>query len=238
MLPRMAPGIPAFDLLVLDCDGVLIDSEVLASRTGSDCLATCGIDMPAAEVRRRYTGMSLAAWTADVQALHGVRLPADFGDVFAARLRQRFELELQPVPGIVELLDALPLPRCVASSSSPERLLHSLTLAGLHGRLAPHIFSVAHVTRGKPAPDLFLHAAARMGASPGRCVVVEDSVAGIQAARAAGMHAIGFCGGSHCGEDHAALLQASGAHVTCSTAGGLGGLLGLLPAPAPATASR
>jgi HAD superfamily hydrolase (TIGR01509 family) len=222
----MASSHPAFDLLVLDCDGVLIDSEVLASRTGSDCLATCGIDMPAAEVRRRYTGMSLAAWTADVQALHGVPLPDDFGEVFASRLRQRFELELQPVPGIVELLDALPMPRCVASSSSPERLRHSLSLAGLHGRLAPHIYSVAHVTRGKPAPDLFLHAAACMGAAPGRCVVVEDSVAGIQAARAAGMHAIGFCGGSHCDEDHAALLLASGAHVTCHTAQELGALLG------------
>ena len=215
----------AFGLLVLDCDGVLIDSEVLASRAGSDCLSTCGIDMGAAEVRRRYTGMSFAAWTADVQARHGVRLPPDFADVFATRLRQRFELELQPVPGIVELLDTLALPRCVASSSSPERLLHSLTLTGLHGRLAPHIYSVAHVSRGKPAPDLFLHAAAQMGTPPERCVVVEDSVAGIQAARAAGMHAIGFCGGSHCDAGHAALLLASGAHVTCSTAEELAVLL-------------
>ena len=219
-----------FGLLILDCDGVLIDSEVLASRTGSDCLAACGIDMPAADVRRRYTGMSLPAWTADVQALHGTQLPAGFAEVFATRLRQRFELELQPVPGIVALLDALPMPRCVASSSSPERLRHSLTLTGLHGRLAPHIYSVAHVTRGKPAPDLFLYAAARLGTPPGRCVVVEDSVAGIQAARAAGMHAIGFCGGSHCDAGHAARLMESGAHVTCDTAGELSGLLGVATA--------
>jgi HAD superfamily hydrolase (TIGR01509 family) len=224
---------PAFDLLILDCDGVLIDSELLASRTGSDCLATCGIDLPAAEIRQRYTGVSFPAWTADVQQRHGVRLPDDFASVFAARLRQRFELELQPVPGIVELLDTLPMRRCVASGSSPERLQHSLTLTGLHGRLAPHIYSVAHVARGKPAPDLFLHAAAQMGAPPSRCIVVEDSVAGIQAARAAGMHAIGFCGGSHCDSDHAGRLLASGAHVTCRTAPELG----LLLAHAAGTAS-
>ena len=213
------------ELLVLDCDGVLVDSELLASRTGSDCLATCGIDMPAAEIRQRYTGVSFPAWTADVQQRYGVRLPDDFASIFAARLRQRFELELQPVPGIVELLDALPMRRCVASGSSPERLQHSLTLTGLHGRLAPHIYSVAHVARGKPAPDLFLHAAARMGTSPPRCVVVEDSVAGIQAARAAGMRVIGFCGGSHCDAGHAARLMDSGAHATCSTAPELGLLL-------------
>jgi HAD superfamily hydrolase (TIGR01509 family) len=215
-----------FDLLVLDCDGVLIDSEVLASRTGSDCLAAYGIDLSAAEIRQRYTGVSLSSWTTDVQQRTGVRLPDDFADVFAARLRQRFELELQPVPGIVELLDGLAMRRCVASSSSPERLQHSLALTGLLGRLAPHIYSVAHVARGKPAPDLFLHAAAQMGVPPSRCVVVEDSVAGIQAARAAGMHAIGFCGGSHCDEGHAGRLLASGAHLTCRTAPELGALLG------------
>ena len=216
---------PPFDLLILDCDGVLIDSEVLASRTGSDCLATCGIDLPAVEVRRRYTGVSFTTWTADVQARSGVRLPADFADVFATRLRQRFELELQPIPGMVELLDALAVPRCVASGSSPERLLHSLTLTGLYGRLAPHVYSVTQVARGKPAPDLFLHAAAQFGATAARCVVVEDSVAGIQAARAAGMHAIGFCGGSHCDADHAARLVDSGAHVTCLGARELAQLL-------------
>lgn len=214
-----------FDLLVLDCDGVLIDSEVLASTTSSECLATCGIDMSPAEVRRRYTGKSLPAWTADVQALHGVRLPEDFSGMLTARMRRRFELDLQAMPGMADLLDSLPMPRCVASGSSPERLQHSLTLAGLHGRLAPHIFSVAQVTRGKPAPDLFLFAAATMGAPPERCVVVEDSVAGIQAARAAGMHAIGFYGGSHCDAGHAALLEGSGAHVTCGTAQELAELL-------------
>jgi HAD superfamily hydrolase (TIGR01509 family) len=216
---------PDFDLLILDCDGVLVDSELLASRTGSDCLATCGIDLPAVEIRHRYTGVSFPTWTADVQQRYGVRLPDDFADVFAARLRQRFELELQPVPGIVELLDTLPQRRCVASGSSPERLQHSLTLTGLHGRLAPHIYSVAHVSRGKPAPDLFLHAAAQMGVQPSACVVVEDSVAGIQAARAAGMRAIGFCGGSHCDAGHAGRLLDSGAHVTCLTAPELGLLL-------------
>jgi len=121
-----------------------------------------------------------------------------------------FERELQAIPSIVEVLDSLICRICVASSGRPERLKHALSLVGLYDRFHPHIFSAVEVARGKPAPDLFLHAAARMGTAPERCVVVEDSVPGVIAGVAAGMSVIGFVGASHCRPDEAARLAAHG----------------------------
>ena len=115
------------------------------------------------------------------------------------------------IPSIVEVLDSLICKICVASSGRPERLKHALSLVGLYDRFHPHIFSAVEVARGKPAPDLFLHAAARMGTAPERCVVVEDSVPGVIAGVAAGMSVIGFVGASHCRPDEAARLAAHGA---------------------------
>ena len=117
----------------------------------------------------------------------------------------------------IELSDALAaidLPKCVASSGTPEKIHHGLTCAGLYDQLAPHIFSAVQVTRGKPAPDLFLFAAARMRVSPERCLVIEDSVPGITAARAADMTVLGFHGGSHCRPGYAETLRAAGAAIT------------------------
>ncbi|MBV8168546.1 MAG: HAD-IA family hydrolase, partial [Alphaproteobacteria bacterium] len=117
--------------------------------------------------------------------------------------------------GIHDVLDALgDCPKGVASSSSPDWLARHLGQAELWHRFVPHVYSVAQVTRGKPAPDLFLFAAARLGIAPARCLVVEDSVAGVQAAVAAGMTAFGFCGGGHCGSGHARRLEAAGAVAT------------------------
>jgi HAD superfamily hydrolase (TIGR01509 family) len=201
----------AFDLVIFDCDGVLIDSELLSVRADVACFAQAGFPITAEEIRERYVGISQTAMEADVAARYGRVMPPDFAERHRRRLRQIFEAELTVVPGIEAVLGALLCKVCVASSSGPERLHHSLSLVGLYDRFAPHVFSAAMVARDKPAPDLFLHAAAQMAAAPERCLVVEDSPAGIEAARAAGMTAIGFCGGSHCRPGHAERLKAGGA---------------------------
>ena len=122
-----------------------------------------------------------------------------------------FTEKLQPIPGIEQTLARLRQKICVASSGTPERIRSSLTITGLIDRFAPHIFSASQVAHGKPAPDLFLFAAAQMGADPECCLVVEDSVPGVMGAVAAGMAVAGFCGGGHCGADHAAALRKAGA---------------------------
>ena len=200
----------AFDLVIFDCDGVLIDSELLSVRADQECLAECGIELSAAEILERYTGISFAGMVADLESRHGP-LPEDFADRHRMRLWPLFECELRAVPGVAALLDSLICRTCVASSGRPERLKHALSLVGLYGHFRPHIFSATEVPRGKPAPDLFLHAAARMGVAPERCVVVEDSVPGVIAAVAAGMRVVGFVGASHCRPQDAARLAAHGA---------------------------
>jgi HAD superfamily hydrolase (TIGR01509 family) len=212
-------------LVIFDCDGVLIDSELLASHAAAELLGTAGVAITPAVVRERYTGTTMTALVRDLGERHGAAVAAHFDAGFATALMRRFEAELRAIAGIEAVIDALAVPCCVASSSSPERLAHSLTLTGLHARFAPRIYSATQVARGKPAPDLFLFAACAMGVPPARCIVVEDSVAGVQAGRAAGMVTIGFCGGGHCGEGHAARLQDDGAHEVCADARELGALL-------------
>jgi HAD superfamily hydrolase (TIGR01509 family) len=199
-----------FDLVIFDCDGVLIDSELLSVQADRECLAEDGIDLSAEEIVERYTGISLAAMLSDLERRYGRPLP-DFAARHQARLRPLFEADLRAIPGVTDVLDGLACRSCVASSGTPERLRHALSLVGLFDRLHPNIFSAAEVARGKPAPDLFLHAARRMGVPPQRCVVIEDSLPGVVAAVAAGMPAIGFTGGAHCRPGHAARLSAVGA---------------------------
>ena len=170
-----------WDLVIFDCDGVLIDSELLSARADRECLAECGIDLSVEEILERYTGISFAGMVADLEERHGV-LPADFADRHRMRLWPLFERELQAIPGVTAILDSLTCRICVASSGRPERLKHALSLVGLYDRFQPNIFSATEVRRGKPAPDLFLYAAERMGVMPERCVVVEDSMPGVTAA--------------------------------------------------------
>ena len=199
-----------FDLVIFDCDGVLIDSELLSVRADLECLAEEGIEISAEEILDRYTGISMAGMLADLEVRYGRPLP-DFAARHQQRLRPLFDAHLQVVPGVIEVLDALPCTICVASSGTPERLRHALGLVGLFDRFHPNIFSASEVAHGKPAPDLFLHAAHRLGAAPQRCLVVEDSIPGVVAAVAAGMIAVGFTGGSHCGPGHDARLAGAGA---------------------------
>lgn len=182
-------------LVIFDCDGVLVDTERIAVRIDVAVLAELGWKMSEAEVIERFMGKSDDAMTREIEAHTGRKLPESWEAPFRHLYREAFAAELQPVPGVVEALDAITLPTCVASSGTHEKIRYTLGLTGLYDRFAGRIFSVDDVRRGKPAPDLFLHAASRMGAAPERCAVVEDSPYGVQAARAAGMRAFGYAGG-------------------------------------------
>jgi HAD superfamily hydrolase (TIGR01509 family) len=206
----MAPP-PAPELVIFDCDGVLMDSEIVACRIDSACLAEIGIDLPVEALLQRYLGIGLTDMLADIAANSGHSLPADFADTLRRRTRQAFETDLVAIEGVVDVLASLNLPVCVASGSEPARLAHSLGLVGLWERFAPHVFSAIQVARGKPAPDLFLFAADRLQVEPAACVVIEDSPAGICAARAAGMRPLGFTGASHGTAALAAQLREAGA---------------------------
>ena len=215
---------PGWDLVIFDCDGVLIDSELLTIGVEVALLAEAGIALPADEIIERYVGISMKGMIADLEARFGQPLGDGFAARHALQVNKVFEHELRAMPGIVEVLAGLSGKICVASSSSPERLRHTLGIAGLYERFHPHIFSATMVARGKPAPDLFLLAAERMSALPSRCVVIEDSAPGVEAAVAAGMTAIGFTGGSHCGAGHAERLSAAGAATVIDA------MTGMLPA--------
>jgi len=177
----------AVELVIFDCDGVLIDSERIAVRTDVQVLATLGWIMTEAECIERFVGLSDRSIKAAIEAHLRIALADDWDKKFQSLYRDAFTSELTPVPGVVEALDRITLPTCVASSSSHDKLRFTLGLTGLYERFAGRIFSAYDVARGKPAPDLFLHAASSMGVEPAACAVVEDSRYGVQAARAAGM---------------------------------------------------
>ncbi|MBI2255316.1 MAG: HAD family hydrolase [Proteobacteria bacterium] len=199
------------NLVIFDCDGVLIDSEHLGCIAETRVFRRHGLDMADDFIVNHCIGLSFKSSMKLVEDhFNWTVTEACIADI-VAETKHVFETELTAISGIADLLDALTLPRCVASSSAPERLQHSLGLVGLYDRLAPHIFSATMVENGKPAPDLFLYAARRMGHAPGSCVVIEDSIAGVTAAKAAGMHVIGFTGGSHVLPGLGARLRQTGA---------------------------
>jgi HAD superfamily hydrolase (TIGR01509 family) len=183
------------ELVIFDCDGVLIDSERLAVKVDVRVLAELGWPLSEAEVIERFVGRSDRDTQAAIEAHLGRRLPVGWGDKVEQLYRQAFAEGLAPVGGVLEALDRITLPSCVASSGTHEHLRYTLELTGLYERFAERIFSAEDVARGKPAPDLFLHAAEQMGVRPDRCVVVEDSGPGVKAARAAGMRVLAFAGG-------------------------------------------
>ncbi len=221
------------DLVIFDCDGVLIDSELLAVRADLACVAEEGIAQTEEEMLERYTGVSLADMKADLEQRFGRKLRDDFENRHLVLLMALFEAELKSMPGIDAVLDELTGRVCVASSGTPERLRYALGLTGLYDRFHPHVFSATMVPRGKPAPDLFFHAAARMGVPPAGCVVIEDSLPGVEAAMAAGMTAIGFVGGSHCRPGHAQRLRAQGAALVVETMAELVPAIAALPSRLP-----
>jgi HAD superfamily hydrolase (TIGR01509 family) len=187
-----------YDLVIFDNDGVLVDSERLAVRIDVEVLGEMGWVLTEEEVIERFVGRPHAHMTEQLALYLGRELPADWGEVFSKRYFSVFEAELTTVPGVVEAVDAIAamVPAiCVASSSSHRHLRFALGLTGLYERFEGRIFSARDVAQGKPAPDVFLHAAASMGVAPSRCAVVEDSVPGVTAGLAAGMSVYAFCGG-------------------------------------------
>ncbi len=202
------------DLIIFDCDGVLVDSETIACRTHAQVLTRYGYPITSEQVLDRFLGRSAKQAHAEVEAELGRALPDAYHAALQDEQYRTFEAEIEAIAGIHETLDRITLAACVASSGSHQRMRITLGRTRLFERFAPNIFSASEVAHGKPAPDLFLFAAQKMKAKPERCLVIEDSVSGIAAARAAGMTVLGFCGGSHCRDGHAATLRAAGAHGT------------------------
>ncbi len=202
-------------LVIFDCDGVLVDSEPLSLA----CL-TAGLNRIGGRHRRRDRAPPLRRHLHDLdhgahRPDYGILPPPGFVEAVKAETLATFDRELKAMRGVAGAIRELALPVCVASSSDPVRLRHSLTLTGLLPLFAGHVFSSAQVARGKPFPDLFLFAAERMGAAPADCLVIEDSVPGVTAAVAAGMRVVGFTGGGHWGHDPAGgdLLRAGAARI-------------------------
>jgi HAD superfamily hydrolase (TIGR01509 family) len=184
-------------LVIFDCDGVLIDSEIISATVLVEELARRDIAIGMSHVLENFIGHPYPVVAGKIAAIAGAPLPTTFETDYRARLAQRFDAELRPMPGILDVLDRLAVPFCAATSSHPERARRSLRAAGLTERFGARVYTTAMVARPKPAPDLFLHAAKAMQVDPARCLVIEDSDLGIAAAQAAGMIAWQFTGGSH-----------------------------------------
>jgi len=198
-------------LIIFDCDGVLVDSELLSCRCLCEALAGCGIEVGVEETLDLFLDRSLDAVLEHYQAL-GRSIPRQFPAELRAKVQETFRSALCPIDGVRSVLEGLEIPHCVASSSALDRVSLSLSLTGLARHFGDRLYTAQMVDRGKPAPDLFLYAAERMQADPARALVIEDSVSGVQAAKAAGMTVWGFIGGSHYrARDGAASLLEAGA---------------------------
>ncbi|MFN6941891.1 MAG: HAD family hydrolase [Parvibaculum sp.] len=200
-------------LVIFDCDGVLVDTEPVANRLLARVLSEDGFQISYEECRRLFVGRTMDAVRAHVEAALGRALRADWTTSIRDRTLEAFAAGIEPVAGagdVIHALRARALPYCVASSGKFEKMRFTLGMTGLLPLVENVLFSAEEVRAGKPAPDLFLHAASRMGHEPSRCLVIEDSVPGVQAAVAAGMAVVGYAGDPH---TDAAALKSEGAHV-------------------------
>ncbi|WP_448952305.1 HAD family hydrolase [Labrys neptuniae] len=203
-----------FSLVIFDCDGVLVDSEILSAEVEAEALSALGVSITAQDVMQRFLGLTQEALEARFEQEYSLRLPRDHADTTRRMLRAAYLTRLEPIPGARELIESLKMPYCVASNSPPAKLGLGLSVTNLFELLYPNIFCAKLVAHGKPAPDLFLHAARTLGADPAATVVVEDSVVGVTAAKAAGMTAIGFVGGlHHMPPSEEALIAAGADHI-------------------------
>lgn len=198
-----------WELVIFDCDGVLVDSEPIANRVFSEMLGEVGLPMDYDETVRTFVGRSAATCVRMVESRIGRPVSEGWVDAWRERTLDAFGRELRAVEGVAEALDGIGAPFCVASSGEPAKMRFTLGMTGLLPRFEGRMFSAVEVPRGKPAPDLFLHAARAMGAAPERCAVIEDSAVGVQAGAAAGMTVFGFAAMSHAD----ALRAAGAAHV-------------------------
>lgn len=187
----------AAELVIFDCDGVLADSEVISAQVLVREAACHGVHFDEAYVYQHFVGKSFPVVAEIIRAGFDAALPASFEADYRAALHAAFAEGLRPTRGLLEVVERLKVQACVATSSSPPRAARTLDLLGLTGRFHPHVFTASQVARGKPAPDLFLFAAGRMGADPRNCLVIEDSLSGVQAGLAAGMTVWRYVGGAH-----------------------------------------
>ncbi len=206
----------ASTLIIFDCDGVLVDSEPLAAEAYERVYDKHGMSGVGADIIAQCIGMKQADILVKIRELTGHRFPDEAHDDIWAETKQLFTEKLAETEGLRHFLERMPAARCVASSSSLERIHHSLEITGLAPFFGEAIFSSSMVRRGKPAPDIFLHAAAKMEADPSRCAVIEDSPFGVEGAVAAGMTAIGYTGGGHTYDGHGDRLKACGAVAACA----------------------
>lgn len=219
----------AFEAILFDCDGVLVDSELIYVDVEREHLARIGLHYDMDEYMERFQGLGgtdfWATLDRDHRALGKGPLPENFSADLDAATMERINRELSEIAGIKQLLQNHGGMRAVASSSRLARLVHKLQHTGLYAFFEPHIYSGEQVPNGKPAPDLFLFAAQKLGTDPRFCLVIEDSANGVKAGLAAGMTVWGFVGGGHSHNGHADQLRQAGAHRIVDTHDDLAGLL-------------
>lgn len=202
-----------WELIIFDCDGVLVDSEPIAARIFPEILAQEGYAIPYSHAQELFTGYSLQSCIAILEQRFQKKMPEDLKEKYYSRLFLEFEKSLKPVAGIRETLKTIPYPICVASSGEHTKIQLTLNLTGLLSFFKGKIFSASEVKQGKPYPDLFLHAARKCHAAPQACAVIEDSLPGVKAGIAAGMSVFGYIDNSFASPSHSLKMQEAGAHT-------------------------
>jgi HAD superfamily hydrolase (TIGR01509 family) len=218
------------DLIIFDCDGVLIDSEILVCSMVSEELTRVGYAITPEQVVERFAGRPEPEILADIAEHWGQAVPGSYREAMTRRIHEAFTTELEAIPGVAATLGRIRVPMCVASSSAPAKLKMGLSFVSLYDYFVPagvaNVVSATYVAQGKPAPDVFIYAAGWMRTPVERCLVIEDSLPGVRAARAAGMRVFGFTGGSHCSPGHGERLLEAGAERVL---GGMEELEGAVP---------
>ena len=204
------------ELVIFDCDGVLLDSEIIFYEVYVAAFAEYGYEVTPQELAAEFSGLPGSLITQACAKYLSRPVSDDFSDQIKQKIFKRYLQGVEAIPGAEEIVRSLTIPKCVASSAAPRKLALGLMQAGLYDMLNPHIFSAQLTGAAKPSPDVFLYAAGKMGVAPEKCLVIEDSVAGVQGARAAGMRVIGFIGGGHCDAGHGDRLRQAGAEEISS----------------------
>ena len=206
---------PALALAIFDCDGVLVDSEIIAARLEAEMFAEMGFEITAEELAERFAGLTLPRILELVSEETGIRFPEEFAEKVEKETDVRLARDLEAIAGVHAMLDAIDLPRCICSNSSSARLELSLTPLKLWDRFKPYVYAAREVgsKKGKPAPDVYLYGCQQFGVAPANAIVLEDSVHGVAAGVAAGCRVVGFTGGGHSYPGHAEALSEAGAET-------------------------
>jgi HAD superfamily hydrolase (TIGR01509 family) len=202
-------------LFIFDCDGVLVDSEIIAAHVDAELFTANGYEITPEQVIERFAGLTAVDIVRQVEDEIGRKLPADFHEQHRMEMDERLEKELRAIAGVQDMLDLIDGPRCIASNSTGDRLRLTLEKTDLYDRFRPFIFSAVEVgdRQPKPAPNVYHHAIKEFGVAPREALVLEDSVFGVKAAKAAGARVVGFTGGAHSWAGHADLLTEAGAET-------------------------